>query len=169
MVDPARVTQGLIAALRGRAPVYVLLALQPSARIDGRRTCRLRKIGRCRFSDVSQSVLLRGVNDDPATLAELMRAFVETRVKPHYLHHADLAAALAISVYPSKKGRNSCADCAGIYRASPSRVICSTSPAGTEKCLSGPVYAKAGEDGWDIEDYQGRSHDYLDTGDPSAT
>ena len=40
---------------------------------------------------VSQTVLLRGVNDDVETLAALMRAFVETRVKPYYLHHPDLA------------------------------------------------------------------------------
>ena len=40
---------------------------------------------------LGQSVLLRGVNDDPEVLAELMRAFVETRIKPYYLHHPDLA------------------------------------------------------------------------------
>ena len=40
---------------------------------------------------VSQSVLLRGVNDDARTLEALMRAFVECRIKPYYLHHADLA------------------------------------------------------------------------------
>ena len=33
----------------------------------------------------------KGVNDDPETLAALMRAFVETRIKPYYLHHPDLA------------------------------------------------------------------------------
>jgi lysine 2,3-aminomutase len=36
-------------------------------------------------------VLLAGVNDDAATLAALMRAFVETRIKPYYLHHLDAA------------------------------------------------------------------------------
>jgi lysine 2,3-aminomutase len=40
---------------------------------------------------LSQSVLLKGVNDDIDTLAALMRAFVENRIKPYYLHHADLA------------------------------------------------------------------------------
>ena len=36
-------------------------------------------------------VLLRGVNDDPESLGALMRAMVETRIKPYYLHHPDLA------------------------------------------------------------------------------
>jgi lysine 2,3-aminomutase len=40
---------------------------------------------------VSQSVLLKGVNDTVETLAELMRGFVENRIKPYYLHHPDLA------------------------------------------------------------------------------
>lgn len=40
---------------------------------------------------ISQSVLLRGVNDDVETLEALMRAFVENRVKPYYLHHPDMA------------------------------------------------------------------------------
>jgi L-lysine 2,3-aminomutase len=40
---------------------------------------------------VSQTVLLAGVNDDAETLSALMRAFVETRIKPYYLHHGDYA------------------------------------------------------------------------------
>jgi len=40
---------------------------------------------------VSQTVLLKGVNDDAATLEALMRAFVANRVKPYYLHHPDMA------------------------------------------------------------------------------
>ena len=40
---------------------------------------------------LSQSVLLSGVNDDPQALGALMRALVECRIKPYYLHHGDLA------------------------------------------------------------------------------
>ena len=44
---------------------------------------------------VSQTVLLRGVNDDADTLEALMRTLVEVRVKPYYLHHGDLAPGTA--------------------------------------------------------------------------
>src|SRR5438445_1339697 len=44
---------------------------------------------------VSQSVLLRGVNDNVTALSDLMRAFVECRIKPYYLHHGDLAPGTA--------------------------------------------------------------------------
>src|SRR5262249_17494587 len=40
---------------------------------------------------LSQTVLLKGVNDDAGTLEALMRALIEARIKPYYLHHADLA------------------------------------------------------------------------------
>ena len=40
---------------------------------------------------LSQSVLLRGVNDDAAVLETLFRGLVAMRVKPYYLHHPDLA------------------------------------------------------------------------------
>ena len=44
---------------------------------------------------LSQTVLLKGVNDDAETLSVLMRSLVRHRVKPYYLHHADLAPGTA--------------------------------------------------------------------------
>ena len=44
---------------------------------------------------LSQTVLLRGVNDDAAVLEALFRGLVAMRVKPYYLHHADLARGTA--------------------------------------------------------------------------
>ena len=54
---------------------------------------------------VSQSVLLKGVNDDAETLMDLMRAFVEARVKPYYLHHGDLAPGTTHWRVPIAKGQ----------------------------------------------------------------
>lgn len=39
---------------------------------------------------LSQSVLLKGINDNIDTLSQLMRSFVRHRIKPYYLHHSDL-------------------------------------------------------------------------------
>ena len=46
---------------------------------------------------LAQTVLLRGVNDDVETLEALMRALVEARVKPYYLHHLDKAQGTSAS------------------------------------------------------------------------
>ena len=40
---------------------------------------------------LSQSVLLKGVNNNADALEALMRAFIARRIKPYYLHHPDLA------------------------------------------------------------------------------
>ena len=38
----------------------------------------------------NQTVLLRGVNDDPAVMTELLRGLLKIRVRPYYLHQMDL-------------------------------------------------------------------------------
>ncbi len=91
-VDPARIDVALIAALKasGKTTYVALHANHPrEMTADARAACaRLIDAG---IAMVSQTVLLRGVNDDATILADLMRAFVETRIKPYYLHHPDLA------------------------------------------------------------------------------
>jgi lysine 2,3-aminomutase len=73
--------------------------LTPGAR---RAVDRLRKAG---IGLLSQTVLLKGVNDDASTLAELFRAFVELGVKPYYLHHADLAPGTSHFRLPLAEGQ----------------------------------------------------------------
>ncbi|OAP41376.1 lysine 2,3-aminomutase [Sinorhizobium glycinis] len=92
VVEPERIDADLIAALKssGKATYLALHANHPRELTPEARGAAARLID-AGIVMVSQSVLLRGVNDDPAVLAELMRAFVETRIKPYYLHHPDLA------------------------------------------------------------------------------
>jgi lysine 2,3-aminomutase len=92
VVQPHRVDFELVEALKasGKTTYVALHANHPrELTADARAACaRLIDAG---IAMVSQTVLLRGVNDDPRILASLMRAFVEARVKPYYLHHPDLA------------------------------------------------------------------------------
>ncbi|MEO8318096.1 MAG: lysine-2,3-aminomutase-like protein [Bradyrhizobium sp.] len=93
---PARIDHDMAAALRvaGAATWVAVHANHPrELSTEARVACaRLVDAG---IPLVSQSVLLRGVNDDAATLEALMRAFVECRIKPYYLHHGDLAPGTA--------------------------------------------------------------------------
>jgi lysine 2,3-aminomutase len=92
VVAPGRVNSEMVAALRveGATTWVAIHANHPrELTADARAACaRLVDAG---IPLVSQSVLLHGVNDEPATLEALMRAFVECRIKPYYLHHGDLA------------------------------------------------------------------------------
>ena len=96
VVDPDAVTDELLAALKasGRATYLALHAnhareLTPAARAA---CARIVDAG---VPMLGQTVLLKDVNDDPEALGALMRAMVETRIKPYYLHHADLAPGTA--------------------------------------------------------------------------
>jgi lysine 2,3-aminomutase len=162
-VDPGRVTQDLVAALRtATKAVYVALhanhprELTPAARAA---CARLVDAG---IVLVSQSVLLRGVNDDAETLAALMRAFIEARVKPYYLHHPDPAPGtghLRVSIAEGQalmralRGRLS-----GL--AQPTYVL--DIPGGYGKVPVGPGYLDA--TGQRVADPSGTLHDYPDLG-----
>jgi lysine 2,3-aminomutase len=91
-VAPERITAAMVAALKapGKATYVALHANHPrELTAPARAACA--RIVDAGIPMLSQSVLLKGVNDDVATLTALMRAFVECRIKPYYLHHADLA------------------------------------------------------------------------------
>ncbi len=162
-VDPARITPEIVAALK-RFPraVYVALhanhprELTPAARSA---CARLIESG---VAMVSQTVLLAGVNDDAGVLADLMRAFVETRIKPYYLHHPDLAPGTSHLRVPIARGQE-------LVRALLGRVsgLCQPAyvldiPGGFGKSPIGPTYLTPEEQGWRVEDFQGASHAYDD-------
>ena len=92
VADPARITPELVRALKakGKATYVVLHANHARELTDAAREACARLID-AGIPMLSQSVLLAGVNDDPQTLGALMRALVECRIKPYYLHHGDLA------------------------------------------------------------------------------
>lgn len=96
VADPGRVTDDVVSALRvkGATTWFALHANHPRELTGHARAACARLID-AGIPMVSQSVLLRGVNDDAATLEALMRGFVECRIKPYYLHHGDLAPGTA--------------------------------------------------------------------------
>ena len=162
-VDPSRITPDVIAALK-RFPraVYVALhANHPRELTPGARAACARLID-SGVVMVSQSVLLAGVNDDAAVLADLMRAFVETRIKPYYLHHPDLAPGTSHLRVSIARGQE-------LVRALLGRVsgLCQPAyvldiPGGFGKSPIGPTYLTQAGQGWRVEDFQGAAHDYDD-------
>lgn len=92
VVDPLRVTPDLVAALRAEgAATYVVLHANHPRELTAQARAAISRIVDAGVPMLSQTVLLKGVNDDAETLEALMRALVEARVKPYYLHHLDKA------------------------------------------------------------------------------
>jgi lysine 2,3-aminomutase len=111
---------------------------------------------------LSQTVLLKGINDDAQTLADLMRAFVEARVKPYYLHHLDAAPG-------TRHFRTTIAEGQELMRAirgrlsglaQPTYVL--DIPGGHGKVPIGPEYLSS--DGLTVADPGGGPHEYPERG-----
>lgn len=160
VADPARITPELVKALRGRAPVYVLLHCNHARELTPEARAACARLVDAGIPLLSQSVLLRGVNDTPESLGDLMRAFVESRVTPHYLHHGDLARGTSHFRVPIPEGQ-------ALLRAMRGKMsgLCQPHyildlPGGHGKVPIGPVFAADNGEGWIVEDFQGCSHVY---------
>ena len=162
VADPARVTPELVRSLKatGKATYVVLHANHARELTDAaREAC-------ARFVDtgipmLSQSVLLKGVNDDPQTLGALMRAFVECRIKPYYLHHGDLAPGTSHLRTTIAEGQALMRVLRGRYSGLCQPAYVLDIPGGHGKSPVGPNYLSAnGEGRMQIEDFNGVLHCY---------
>jgi lysine 2,3-aminomutase len=92
VVEPERIDADMVAALMasGKTTYLAVHANHPRELTPAARAGFDRLIAGG-VALISQSVLLKGVNDDVEVLAALMRGFVENRIRPYYLHHPDLA------------------------------------------------------------------------------
>ncbi|MBE3640139.1 lysine-2,3-aminomutase-like protein [Mangrovicoccus algicola] len=90
-VAPEMVTEDLLEALRAFPAVYVVLHANHPEELTPEVRGAIARIVDRGIPMLSQTVLLRGVNDDAAVLGDLFKGLVRNRVKPYYLHHADMA------------------------------------------------------------------------------
>ena len=162
VADPERITSALVRALkaRGKATYVVLHANHPRELSAAARAACARLID-AGIPMLSQSVLLRGVNDDPATLGELMRTFVACRIKPYYLHHGDLAPGTAHLRTTIEHGQELMRNLRGRYSGLCQPAYMLDIPGGHGKSPIGPNYLSAEAPGrYRIADFNGGSHCY---------
>ena len=161
VVDPERITSALVRALKapGKAS-YVALHANHAREFTPAARAAVARLAEAGIPLLGQTVLLRGVNDDAETLAALMRTFVENRIKPYYLHHADLAPGTAHLRATIGEGQ-------ALMRALRGRLsgLCQPEyvldiPGGHGKSPIGPGYLHRGESGCEIEDWRGARHAY---------
>ncbi len=88
--DPARITDDLIAAFETEKQVYMVVHINHVSEITPEVKTALHKLRKSGITLLSQSVLLKGVNDTVDDLEHLLRGLVASGVKPYYLHHPDM-------------------------------------------------------------------------------
>ena len=162
VVDPGRITAGLVGALAADKAVYVVVHANHPRELTPHAKEALTRLCRAGIPLLSQTVLLRGVNDDASVLEALFRGLVAMRVKPYYLHHPDL-------VHGTAHFRTGIAAGQRLVRSLRGRVsgLCQPTyvldiPDGHGKVPITPcaISAAGGEGGWIVEDSAGIRHCY---------
>jgi lysine 2,3-aminomutase len=162
VVEPERIDDALIAALKasGKTAYVALHANHPRELTPTARAACARLVD-SGIVMISQSVLLKGVNDDPDTLAALMRAFVETRVKPYYLHHPDLAPGTSHFRLTIAEGRALVAGLRGRISGLCQPTYILDIPGGHGKAAIGPDAIRLENAGcYTVSDFKGVEHTY---------
>jgi lysine 2,3-aminomutase len=92
---PERITDPLCALLKRFAPLYLNTHFNHPRELTPQAAAACGKLADAGIPLGNQTVLLRGVNDDSRTMAELFRGLLKIRVRPYYLHQMDLARGTA--------------------------------------------------------------------------
>jgi lysine 2,3-aminomutase len=106
VVDPACISTELIAALKSRLATYVVIHINHADEMTAEVKSALARLVDAGIPLLSQSVLLRGVNDSAEALTRLMRSLVANRIKPYYLHQTDLAKGTGHFRVPLAEGQD---------------------------------------------------------------
>lgn len=164
VVAPERIDERLVASLTGTTKtVYVGVHVNHPRELTAAARSALARLSAAGAVLVSQTVLLKGVNDDIATLEALMRALVEARVKPYYLHHGDLAPGTRHLRVPLAEGQALVAALRGRLSglAQPTYVV--DIPGGHGKVPAARAWVQIHQDGSaDLSDPGGNVHPYRD-------
>jgi lysine 2,3-aminomutase len=164
-VAPEMVTDELVAALKAYGKTaYVALHANHARELTPAARAACGKIVDAGIPMVGQTVLLAGVNDDPESLTALMRALVETRIKPYYLHHADLAPGTSHLRTSIEAGQILMRAMRGTVSGLCQPTYILDIPGGHGKVPIGPDYLADGPNGGSVEDPAGRRHAYPPKG-----
>lgn len=160
VVDSKRITSELIQALKIKKPVYVVLHANHANEFTEAAVNACASLVDSGFPMLSQSVLLKGINDSPEILSDLMRTFVKNRIKPYYLHQGDLARGTSHFRTSIEEGQQIMKSLRGNYSGlcQPTYII--DIPGGEGKVPIGPQYVNKQREQYVLEDYKGNIHQY---------
>jgi len=164
LMSPDRVDEGLLSLLRScEKPVYMVLHVNHADEIRGAVKTAFRALAAAGVILMSQSVLLKGVNDSAPVLEDLFRTLLSCRVRPYYLHHLDRAPGTSHFRVPLSDGQ---AIMAALHArlsglALPHYVL--DIPGGFGKVPVGPSYLKdLGRGEYAVMDDHGTAHRYRE-------
>jgi lysine 2,3-aminomutase len=89
---PQRITEKLVAMLRKYHPLYMNVHFNHPDELTPEAARALNLLADAGIPLGNQTVLLKGVNDDPLVMRRLMQKLLAARVRPYYIYQADYVA-----------------------------------------------------------------------------
>lgn len=160
IVNPEHITHELIDVLNTRTPVWIVVHTNHSQEIGQAARDALRRLSNAGIPLLSQTVLLKGINDTPEALESLFRTLVANRVKPYYLHHGDLAKGTSHFRTSISEGQQLMRRLRGRTGGTCQPLYVLDIPGGHGKVPVGPSYIREDGDGYTVTDPWGKQHAY---------
>ncbi len=104
VVLPQRITAELTEMLRKYHPIWINTHFNHPQELTPEAAQACGRLADAGIPLGNQSVLLRGINDNPETYAELCRGLVRMRVRPYYLYQCDLVRGVEHFRTPLSRG-----------------------------------------------------------------
>ncbi len=160
VVSSQLIDNEMISALQSSKTVYIILhANHPNEFTEDAKNA-IATIINAGIPMLSQSVLLKNINDNIETLSTLMRLFIKNRIKPYYLHHADLVKGTSHFRTSIANGQKLMKELRGRFSGLCQPTYVLDIPEGYGKIPIGPNYIQHGESHYCVEDYCGNTHTY---------
>jgi len=167
---PQRITPSLCSVLREAHPLFISIHTNHPRELTLEVRSALERLADAGIPLGNQSVLLRGVNDDPAVMKALVQKLLLCRVKPYYLYQCDLilgSAHLRTSVHRGLEIMNQLRGYTSGY-AVPQYVI--DAPQGGGKIPIHPQYTLShNSDRIVLRNFEGKVFEYPETPDGTPT
>jgi lysine 2,3-aminomutase len=159
---PERITPEL-AAILARHRIWLQLHFIHPAELTAGTARALDRLASAGVPMVSQTVLLKGINDDAGTLADLFYGLLERRVKPYYLFQCDPVLGSSSFRTPVQQGLDLMKELQGRVSGLALPNFCIDAPGGGGKIVLHPDTVLR-RDGADIllTNYEGRTFRYPD-------
>jgi lysine 2,3-aminomutase len=92
---PQRITPELVAMLSKYHPLWINIHFNHPKEVTPETAAACARLANAGIPLGSQTVLLRGINDCPHIIKDLMHAMLRLRVRPYYLYQCDLAQGIS--------------------------------------------------------------------------
>ncbi|MBT8453986.1 MAG: KamA family radical SAM protein [Deltaproteobacteria bacterium] len=161
---PQRITDELCTAIReSHERTWVMTHFNHPKELSEEARTACARLADAGLPIMNQTVLLRGVNDDPQTLEALFRGLVGSRVRPYYLLQMDPVSGTGHLRTPLRRGIELMAFLQGRLSGIALPKLIVDTPGGLGKVPIGPNYIRSTRDGVTVlETFRGDLVQYYD-------